>query len=346
MPPIPTSKVERNMVEERLLEIANLTVNFYTDRGVVHAVDDVSFDIKKKSPVGLVGESGCGKSVTARAILNIVQTPGKIERGNVLYYPPNEGDPVDLLRLDAKGAEIRDYRGRRIAMIFQDPMTCLSPVHTIGNQIVESVLIHYPGVGPKEARERAINLLDEVGIPNPEIHFKAYSFELSGGMRQRALMAVALAAEPDLLIADEPTTAIDVTIQAKFLDLLGRLQDERDMSVLFITHDLGVVAQVCEEVIVMYLGKVVEMGKVADIYDDPRHPYTRLLFDSIPRTDTTPKEHLAVIQGMVPDALQRPKGCLFSDRCPEFMQGTCDVSVPPLVKVGENHYARCYLYGE
>lgn len=332
------------MPEERLLEVKNLTVNFYTDSGTVHAVDDVSFEIRKKTPVGLVGESGCGKSVTARAILNIVQIPGKLETGRVLYYPLDSQNPIDLLKLDAKGKDIREYRGRRIAMIFQDPMTCLSPVHTIGNQIVESILIHYPKVELKEAQERAINLLDEVGIPDPESHLKSYSFELSGGMRQRALMAVALAAEPDLLIADEPTTAIDVTTQAKFLDLLSRLQEERDMSVLFITHDLGVIAQVCQDVIVMYLGRVVEMGNVVETYDNPRHPYTRLLFESIPRTDIQPKEHLAVIKGMVPDALSRPTGCLFSDRCPEFMAGTCDVSVPPLVEVGEAHYARCYLY--
>lgn len=332
------------MAGERLLEVMNLTVNFYTDSGIVHAVDDVSFEIKKKTPVGLVGESGCGKSVTARAILNIVQVPGKLDSGNVLYYHSESEDPIDLLKLDAKGKDIREYRGAKIAMIFQDPMTCLSPVHTIGNQIIESIQIHYPNVELKEARERAVNLLDEVGIPNSESHLKSYSFELSGGMRQRALMAVALAAEPDLLIADEPTTAIDVTIQAKFLDLLSKLQEERDMSVLFITHDLGVVAQVCQDVIVMYLGKVVEKGNVIEIYDNPKHPYTRLLFESIPHTDIQPKEHLAVIEGMVPDAFSRPQGCLFSDRCPDFMAGTCDVSVPPLIEVEANHYARCHLY--
>jgi oligopeptide/dipeptide ABC transporter ATP-binding protein len=332
------------MVEQPLLQIRNLTVNFYTDSGVVHAVDDVSFDMRAKTSVGLVGESGCGKSVTARALLNIVQTPGKLERGKVLFYPAEGGDCVDLLSMDPNGKAIREYRGRRIAMIFQDPMTCLSPVHTIGNQIVESIRTHYPKVALKEAREKAAELLDEVGIPKPKSHLKAYSFELSGGMRQRALMAVALAAEPDLLIADEPTTAIDVTIQAKFLDLLSRLEAERDMSVLFITHDLGVIAQVCREVIVMYLGKVVEMGTAVAIYDAPRHPYTQLLFKSIPRTDIKRKQHLAVIGGMLPDAHARPRGCLFSDRCPEFMPGTCEVSVPPLVEVGENHYARCHLY--
>ncbi len=332
------------MAAQPLLRIRNLTVNFYTDSGVVHAVDDVSFDLRAKTSVGLVGESGCGKSVTARALLNIVQIPGKLEHGKVLFQPADGGSSVDLLSLDPNGKEIREYRGRRIAMIFQDPMTCLSPVHTIGNQIVESIRTHYPRVAPKEAREKAVELLDEVGIPKPKSHLKAYSFELSGGMRQRALMAVALAAEPDLLIADEPTTAIDVTIQAKFLDLLSRLEEERDMSVLFITHDLGVIAQVCREVIVMYLGRVVEMGSVTAIYDAPRHPYTQLLFKSIPRTDIKRKQHLAVIGGALPDAFARPRGCLFSDRCPEFMAGTCDAAVPPLLEVGENHYARCHLY--
>ena len=334
----------RTVAAQRLLEIRNLTVNFHTESGVVHAVDDVSFDLPAKTSVGLVGESGCGKSVTARALLNIVQTPGKLERGKVLFHSPGGGNPVDLVGLDPNGKEIREYRGRRIAMIFQDPMTCLSPVHTIGNQIVESIRIHYPDVAPRDARGRALELLDEVGIPEPRRLLKSYSFELSGGMRQRALMAVALAAEPDLLIADEPTTAIDVTIQAKFLDLLSKLEEERDMSVLFITHDLGVIAQVCRQVIVMYLGRVVEMGTVEAVYDAPRHPYTQLLFKSIPRTDIKRKQHLAVIGGMLPDAHSRPRGCLFSDRCPEFMAGTCDESVPPLIEVAENHYARCHLY--
>ena len=330
---------------EKLVEIKNLVINFYTDAGVVHAVDDVSFTIGRKSTVGLVGESGCGKSVTARSILNIVQTPGRIEGGSVLFHPPDgDGEPVDLLNLDPRGRSIRGIRGKRIAMIFQDPLTCLSPVQTIGDQIAESIRIHYPEVAPTEARERAVALLNEVGIPNPERRLDTYSFELSGGMRQRAMIAVALAAEPDLLIADEPTTAIDVTIQAKFLDLLARLEQERHMSVLFITHDLGVIAQVCELVVVMYLGKVAEIASVKDIYDRPLHPYTQLLFRSIPRTDTPRKQRLAVIRGMVPDPFSRPSGCLFSDRCPEFMRGTCDAQSPPLAEVAKNHWVACHLY--
>lgn len=320
-----------------LLEVRDLVTRFYTEDGTVHAVNGISYALDEGESLGIVGESGSGKTVGVLSLMGLIpDPPGRVERGEV-FFAGN-----DLLKLSAD--RLRDIRGREIAMIFQDPMTCLSPVHTIGNQIVESIRTHYPRVAPREAREKAVELLDEVGIPKPKSHLKAYSFELSGGMRQRALMAVALAAEPDLLIADEPTTAIDVTIQAKFLDLLSRLEEERDMSVLFITHDLGVIAQVCREVIVMYLGRVVEMGSVTAIYDAPRHPYTQLLFKSIPRTDIKRKQHLAVIGGALPDAFARPRGCLFSDRCPEFMAGTCDAAVPPLLEVGENHYARCHLY--
>ena len=340
-----SSQVEQ-AVDDRLLEVKDLSISFPTEAGVIRAVNEVSFEVPRRTTVGVVGESGCGKSVTARALLNIVQPPGRIDGGQVLFHDDDSGEPLDLLTMAPKGAAIRHFRGKRIAMIFQDPMTCLSPVHTVGNQIAESIRIHDRGVSPRDARERAVELLTEVGIPNPAGHLDSYSFELSGGMRQRALMAVALAAEPELLIADEPTTAIDVTIQAKFLDLIQRLQHERHMSILFITHDLGVIAEVSRVVVVMYLGRVVEIGRVEEIYERPLHPYTQLLFRSIPNEHVPRKTPLAQIRGVVPDPFSRPPGCPFSDRCPSFVQGTCDAAVPPLYEVEEEHHARCFLYEE
>ena len=338
------SGVTGGAADAKLLEVRDLSISFPTDRGVIRAVNEVSFEVPRRTTVGVVGESGCGKSVTARALLNIVQPPGRIDGGRVLFHAGAAGEPLDLLAMEPKGAAIRRVRGKRIAMIFQDPMTCLSPVHTVGNQIAESIRIHDRSTSARAARQRAVELLAEVGIPNPAARLDSYSFELSGGMRQRALMAVALAAEPELLIADEPTTAIDVTIQAKFLDLIGRLQRERDMSILFITHDLGVIAEVSRVVVVMYLGRVVEVGRVEEIYERPRHPYTQLLFRSIPNEQVPRKTPLAQIRGVVPDPFSRPPGCPFGDRCPSFVGGTCDAAVPPLYEVGEDHHARCFLY--
>ena len=332
-------------MDGKLLEVKDLSISFPTEAGVIRAVNEVSFEVPRQTTVGVVGESGCGKSVTARALLNIVQPPGRIDGGQVLFHGDDgAGEPADLLSMAPKGAAIRHFRGKRIAMIFQDPMTCLSPVHTVGNQIAESIRIHDRDVSADAARDRAVALLTEVGIPNPAGRLDSYSFELSGGMRQRALMAVALAAEPELLIADEPTTAIDVTIQAKFLDLIERLQDERHMSILFITHDLGVIAEISRVVVVMYLGRVVEVGRVEEIYERPLHPYTQLLFRSIPNEHVPRKTPLAQIKGVVPDPFSRPPGCPFSDRCPSFVQGTCDTAVPPLYEVEEEHHARCFLY--
>jgi len=343
---IPTKHKNRlrvSNVKEQLLKVEDLKTYFYTDAGIVRAVDGVSFDIPRETTVGLVGESGCGKSVTARSILQIVPPPGKIVEGKIIYN--GDGDhSIDLVQLDPKGEEIRHIRGKKIAMIFQDPMTCLSPVHTIGNQVMESILLHESNIGKAEARDKAINLLTEVGIPTPERQIDTYPFELSGGMRQRALIAVALAADPELLIADEPTTAIDVTIQAKFLDLLRKLQEERLMSILFITHDLGVIAEISKKVVVMYLGKVVEKGRVEGIYDQPKHPYTQALFKCIPHLEVPPKKILATVKGTVPDPFSRPSGCPFGDRCPSFMKGICDLSVPSLTQVEEDHYVSCFLY--
>ena len=362
-------------MDDKLLEVKDLSISFPTEAGVIRAVNEVSFEVPRRTTVGVVGESGCGKSVTARALLNIVQPPGRIDGGQVLFHDDAAAEPLDLLSMAPKGAAIRHFRGKRLAMIFQDPMTCLSPVHTVGNQIAESIRIHDRGVSPREARQRAVALLTEVGIPNPAGHLDSYSFELSGGMRQRALMAVALAAEPELLIADEPTTAIDVTIQAKFLDLIQRLQHERHMSILFITHDLGVIAEVSRVVVVMYLGRVVEIGRVEEIYERPLHPYTQLLFRSIPNESRSGggwRKSTSARCTLTPSSCSdrsptstcrarrrwrrsgawcrtRSRGrraCPFSDRCPSFVQGTCDAAVPPLYQVDEEHHARCFLYDD
>lgn len=335
-----------SQMQSKLLEIRDLKTHFYTDGGVVRAVDGVSFDILRQTSMGLVGESGCGKSVTARSILRIVPPPGRIAGGRILYYPKDGGAPVELTQLKPTGREIRAIRGRVAAMIFQEPMTCLSPVHTIGNQIMESILEHERGIGKREARERTIHLLDEVGMPKPERQIDAYTFELSGGMRQRAMIAVALAAKPELLIADEPTTAVDVTIQAKIMDLLRKLQAETRMSLFFITHNLGIIAEMAKQMAVMYLGKIVEQGSVEDIFDRPKHPYTQVLLDCMPRLGFTPKSFLATIKGSVPDPFSQPPGCPFSNRCPRFIADTCDRAMPALREVEPEHRAACYLYSQ
>lgn len=331
-------------MEKPLLEIKDLKTYFYVKRNIVKAVDGVSFDIGRERVVGIVGESGCGKSVTARSILELIPPPGKIVGGRILYYDKNGYSPLDLVQLNPKGKRIRHIRGKEIAMIFQEPMSCLSPVHTIGNQIIEALRLYEPGIKKAEARKRAIELLKEVGIPGAEKLINAYTFELSGGMRQRALIAIALSGEPKLLIADEPTTAIDVTIQRKILDLFGKLQSRKHMAVLFITHDMGVIAEMVQEVVVMYLGRIVEKGSVEDIFDRPEHPYTQALLKSIPSVDVAPKEILTTIKGSIPDPYSYPPGCLFSNRCPQFMRGVCNLSIPPLVEIEKEHQVSCFLY--
>ncbi len=331
-------------MEKELLEIKGLKAYFYTIPGIVKAVRGVSFNIGRERIVGLIGETGCGKSVIAHSILQLLLPPGKIVTGKILYYGKNNDSPLDLACLEEKGKEIRHIRGREISIIFQDPMTCLSPVHTIGNQIIEAVLLYNPGIKKTEARDKTIELLKEVGMPRPERHIDVYSFELSGGMRQRAMIAIALSGRPKLLLADEPTTAVDVTIQAKIIDLLRELRRKNSMSILFVTHDLGVVRQIADEVIIMYLGKIVEKGNVEDIYERPKHPYTQLLLQCIPSLSSTPKEILTTIEGRAPDPYFIPPGCPFSERCPQFMERTCDQSMPSSVKIEENHQVSCFLY--
>ena len=325
---------------DKLIELVDLKTYFYTEDGVVKAVDGVSFTIERQKTLGVVGESGCGKSVTALSIMGIVpMPPGKIMGGQVLYH--RNGQAVELTKLDPKGKQYRSIRGKEIAMIFQEPMTSLNPVYTIGNQIMEAIILHQK-VGKREARERAISMLKEVGIPNPEQRVDEYPHQLSGGMRQRAMIAMALSCNPQLLIADEPTTALDVTIQAQILELMKELQKEHRMALMMITHNLGVIAEVSDDVAVMYMGKVVEYSTAQKVFHDPKHPYTQGLMESIPAL-TKKKERLKPIKGMVPDPYNLPKGCPFEPRCPHAM-AVCKEKMPPLKEVAQGHKGACWLY--
>jgi peptide/nickel transport system ATP-binding protein len=297
--------------------------------------------------VGIVGESGCGKSVTIKSVLGIVEKPGKIVEGEIWFQSSKlydgEGDLIDLATLDPRGRAMRSIRGAEIALIPQEPMAAFSPVHTIGNQLVEAITLH-EDIGKKEAAQKAVDRLREVGVPNPADRMNMYSWELSGGLRQRAMIAMSLSCNPRLLIADEPTTAIDVTTQAQVLNLLRGLQEEHNMAIIFITHDLGVIAQVADYVVVMYLGRVMEEGPVEDIFHHPQHPYTRALLKSIPTVHSRSKEFLPTIEGSIPHPFNRPPGCPFYPRCEDFMPGTCNVRTPKLLPVNEHQSASCFLY--
>jgi peptide/nickel transport system ATP-binding protein len=325
-----------------LLSVRNLQTRFFQDEGTTKAVDGASFDVHPGKTLGIVGESGCGKSVTAQSILRIVDHPGRIVDGEILLTR-EDGTEIDLVKLKADGREMRSIRGGDIGLIFQEPMTSFSPVHTVGAQIIEAVMLHND-VGKKEARRRGIEALRSVGIPKPERRIDEYSFELSGGLRQRAMIAVALSCDPRLLIADEPTTALDVTTQAQILDLLRKLQQERGMAIMLITHNLGVVAEMADDVVVMYLGRVVEEGKVDDIFHDAKHPYTKALLQSIPSIESTPRMKLPTISGSIPHPFNRPTGCPFHPRCASFMPGRCDTAEPPLLSAGEARKVSCFLY--
>ena len=324
-----------------LIEINGLRTCFHTDNGVVRAVDGVDFSIEPEKTLGIVGESGCGKSVTALSILRLIpDPPGKIEAGEILFH--RNGDILDLVRLNAKGSQMRSIRGNEIAMIFQEPMTSLNPVYTIGNQIAESIILHQ-GLGKSDAVAKTIQMLQAVGIPAAELRIKEYPHQLSGGMRQRAMIAMALSCNPALLIADEPTTALDVTIQAQVLELMNDLQREFKAAILFITHDLGVIAGMADDVAVMYLGKVVEIGTVRDIFHHPLHPYTQGLMNSIPSLSTKTEKPLIPIEGVVPDLLDVPRGCGFSPRCPKTMD-TCNREIPVLGESTPGHRVACWLH--
>jgi oligopeptide/dipeptide ABC transporter ATP-binding protein len=327
---------------EPILSVRDLRTHFFQDEGVVRAVDGTSFDLFPGRTLGIVGESGCGKSVTARSILRIVERPGRIVGGEILLRRA-AGNVVDLTQLPADGAVIRDIRGGEIGLVFQEPMSSLSAFHTIGVQLIEAIRLHTT-LSKRGARERAIELLAMVGIPRPAQRIDAYSFELSGGLRQRVMIALALAAEPRILIADEPTTALDVTTQAQILDLIRRLQAERGLAVILITHDMGVIAEMTDDVVVMYLGHEVEKGPVDAIFHAPRHPYTRSLLRSIPSVLAAPRTRLATISGSIPHPYARPTGCPFHPRCPDAIAGVCSASFPAEVAIAESHDVACHLY--
>ena len=321
------------MSDAPLLRVRDLVTSFRTDAGRLRAVDHVSFDVPRASTVALVGESGCGKSVTALSILRLVATPpGVVESGAI------ELEGRDLLQLPER--EMRAVRGDAVSMIFQEPMTSLNPVYTVGWQIMEAIRLHRQK-SRRDARARAVELLRLVGIPEPDTHVDSYPHQLSGGQRQRVMIAMALACEPKLLVADEPTTALDVTIQAQILELLRELQQRLSMSILLITHDLGVVAENAQDVVVMYAGRVVERATVRDLFARPMHPYTRGLLESIPSAKPAASRRLRTIEGMVPDLRRLPAGCRFTDRCPMRIE-KCSQEEPPLEQVAPGRWSRCW----
>ncbi|MBL9215272.1 MAG: ABC transporter ATP-binding protein [Opitutaceae bacterium] len=324
MPPVATTSVQSDTV----LEVVDLRTHFVTDDGTLPAVDGVTFSIKRGRTLALVGESGCGKSVTSYSILRLIQKPGRIAGGRILLHSARAGT-IDIAQFNDNSPGLYEVRGGLVSMIFQEPMTALSPVHTVGDQIAEAILLHQP-VGEAEARRLGIEMLRKVGVSAPERRFDQYPHEMSGGMRQRVVIAMALVCRPELLIADEPTTALDVTLQAQVLGLIRELQRDIGCSVLMITHDLGVVAQVADEVAVMYLGRIVEHGPVREILKHPRHPYTQGLLKSIPSLNTGAR--LASIPGSVPSLQAIPPGCPFHPRCPHAVAGRCDTGTPPTLQ--------------
>jgi oligopeptide transport system ATP-binding protein len=323
------------MEDKKLLEIKDLKVSFFTPAGEVKAVDGISYSPGYDEVMGVVGESGSGKSVEAYSIIGLLQSPGKVIGGSITF----EGEDV----LAFSEEQMRDFRGNKVSMIFQNPMTCLNPVYTIGNQLTEAITCHDKSVSKEEARRRAIEMLTLVGINNPEKRMNQYPHEFSGGMRQRAMIAMALICKPKLLIADEPTTALDVTIQAQILEVMKDIQKEEHTSIIFITHNLGVVAEICDKVSVMYAGKIVEQGSVNDIFYNPQHPYTKGLLASMPRLDQDTHEKLIPIEGTPIDLLDPPQGCNFGPRCKECMK-ICLSKKPPYAQVGDEHISACWLH--
>ncbi len=341
--------------DQVLAEIKNLHTYFYLAEGVVRAVDGVDLTIKAGRTLGIVGESGCGKSITALSLMQLVPPPGKIEEGEITYYQTvhkteaaSTSNVIEITKLKPNSREMRAIRGNQISMVFQEPMAAMLPVRTVGAQIMEAIMLHQQ-VNKAEARERAIDILARVKLPNPDRIVDTYPFQLSGGMRQRAVIAMALSCNPNLLIADEPTTALDVTTEAQILDLMRALQAEFNMAIMYITHNLGVIAEMAQEVAVMYMGKVVEQTDVVSLFRNPQHPYTQALLRSIPQLDDVmaragKKKRLETIRGMIPDPYSILPGCSFHPRCPQFMQGVCDQLAPEVVETEPGHTVRCHLY--
>lgn len=350
-----------------LVEIKDIHIEFDVRDGIVHAVDGATFTINRGETLGVIGESGCGKSVTAKTVMQMVPKPGKITKGEIIYHRLDQYDPsksvekINITDLHPGGKEIRRIRGGEFAMIFQEPMSCLTPVYTAGTHIGEALHLHrmipktvgetmtetiadYRHVTKEEAREISIEMLQKVGLPKPHERVDSYPHQLSGGQRQRVMIAIALSCQPAMLIADEPTTALDVSIEAQILDLMRELQESVDMAIMFITHNLGVVAEMAREIVVMYMGKQVEQADTIKVFYEPKHPYTRALLKSIPKVGKRSTERLASIKGMVPDPFDLPSGCVFHPRCPSFMPGKCDVLKPNYIEVEPDHWVRCLLY--
>ena len=345
--------ITHNQQDNVLVEIKNLRTYFHLAEGTVRAVDGVNLSIERGKTLGIVGESGCGKSISAFSMLRLISPPGKIEGGDILFYKIPKGNPnsqaevINLTKLKADGPEIRAIRGNYISMVFQEPMTAMSPVRTIGQQIMEAIILHQK-VSKVEARTQAIDMLARVRMANPGRVIDDYPFQLSGGMRQRAVIAMALCCRPSLLIADEPTTALDVTTEAQILNLMQELQADLGMTIMYITHNMGVIAEMADNVAVMYMGKVVEQTDINSIFFSPQHPYTQGLLQSIPQLSDAvlKKEHqrLQTIKGMVPDPYSIPKGCSFHPRCPQAISGVCDQIEPAPIMTSQNHMVRCHLY--
>lgn len=320
--------------KKEVLKIEDLSISFYTPVGEVKAVDSINYTLHENEIMGIVGESGSGKSVESYGIMGLLQEPGKVKSGKILY----KGENV----LDYDKNKMSEFRGAKCSMIFQNPMTCLNPVYTIGNQLMEALLVHKK-CSKDEAYQKAVEMLDSVGISNPKRRMKQYPHELSGGMRQRVMIGMGLICEPDILIADEPTTALDVTIQAQILELIKEFQNKSKMSVIFITHNLAVVAQICDTVSVMYAGRIVEQASVEEIFYNPKHPYTKGLLKSMPRIDSKEQVRLESIKGTPVDMLNPPEGCGFSTRC-EHCMNICLKKEPPMLEMGNGHRSKCFLH--
>lgn len=335
-------RTQVSLPDQPILSVRNLRTGFAMREGFIAAVDGVSFDMHEGRTLAIVGESGCGKSVTARSVLRIVERPGRIVSGEILLRR-KDGQIDDLVGFGQDSSELRAVRGKDIALVFQEPMTSFSNHYTIGNQIGEMLRLHLR-VSKRETRERTIEILGRVGIPSPERRIDEYPFQLSGGLRQRVMIAMALSCGPRVLIADEPTTALDVTTQAQILDLLKSMQQQSNMAMMLITHDMGVVAEMADDVAVMYLGKLVEYGPADEIFHAPRHPYTRALLRSIPSIRAKPRSRLPVLQGSIPSAVLRPSGCPFHPRCENAITGTCDRDMPQLLPASDDVEVSCFLH--
>lgn len=329
--------------EDVILKVSGLKTYFKLEEGMLTAVDGVHYQLRRNKTLGVIGESGCGKSVTAHSVMRTVQAPGRIVEGNI-YYRRRSGEVVDLTALKPNGTEMRSIRGKEISMIFQEPMASLSPVHTIDRQMSEMLLTHKICTNKKEAFEYGMQMLSKVGLSRVDQIMNGYPHQLSGGMCQRAMIAIALCCAPQVLIADEPTTALDVTVQANITDLLKELQQKMDMSIIYITHDMGVIAEMADDIAVMYLGRIVEIGSVFQIFKNPLHPYTRRLLRSIPTIDGKKRKRLEAIKGTVPIPLNLPEQCGFYPRCEDKMNGICDVAQPQLIEAEPGHMVSCSLY--